>query len=150
VGGKGGNQRSMHLQAVGLGVAVLAVSCAWGQRVPPDEIVHRGVVIVHGASVSELAKGPALVHVYTESAGGVVYIAPEVGKSADECRPEGPSLARARLEPQRRLTIAIREGETVCLQTRARRYIEVLWHAHKVSPTGSDYRLRSSTVAARP
>jgi hypothetical protein len=102
--------------------------------------------------VSELAKGPALVHVYSQSNGGMVYIAPVLPGSEDDCTVRGPTgtLAEAPLEPDKRLTVAIRDGEVVCLQTQARRTVEVLWHAHRVSPIAPEFRLRPAALATRP
>jgi hypothetical protein len=131
-------------------LAPLLAACA--QRIaqqPPAEIVHRGVTISRGWSVSELAKGPALVHVYSESSGGTVYIAPSSGRT-DECGRLSATLAEAKLEPDRRLTVAIRDGEVVCLQTLSQHPVEVLWHAHRVPSEASEYRLRPALVARKP
>ena len=134
--------------------AVACASCARAPARPQSaEIVGRGVLVVRGWSVSELTKGPAVVHVYSQSTGGTVYIATaSPGGGGDECaaaHPTGP-LAEAKLEPDKRLTVAIREGEVVCLQTQARRTVEVLWHAHKVSPVAPEWRVRPAALATRP
>jgi hypothetical protein len=131
---------------------VAGASCAtppgWTR---PEEIVRRGVILVRkGWSVSALARGPALVHVYSESAGGLVYIAAAGSDGAEGCDKSGASLAQAPLEPERRLTVAIRDGEVVCLATQSSRTLEVLWHAHRVSPIAPEYRLRPATLAAKP
>jgi hypothetical protein len=116
------------------------------------EIVRRGVLLARGWSVAPLAKGPALVHVYSEAAGGVVYIAPAAAGAERDCTLTGPTagVVQAPLLPDRRLTVAIRDGEVVCLYTQARRTVEVLWHAHRVSPVAPEYRMRSATLAAKP
>jgi hypothetical protein len=130
-------------------LALAACAPLSAQR-PAEEIVHRGVTISRGWSVSALAKGPALVHVYSESAGGTVYIAPSSSEQDDQCEPSAAPLAEAKLEPDRRLTVAIRDGEVVCLQTRSRRAVEVLWHAHRVPTGANEYRLRAALVATKP
>jgi hypothetical protein len=114
--------------------------------------MRRGVLVARGWSVAPLAKGPALVHVYSESAGGTVYIAPAAVGAEHDCTVTGPAagVVQARLEPDRRMTVAIRDGEVVCLYTQARRTVEVLWHTHRVSPVAPEYRLRSTTLAAKP
>lgn len=134
-------------------VALAAASCA--PRAPqarPAEIVRRGVLVARGWSVAPLAKGPALVHVYTEAPGGTVYIAP-AGGSANDCTVTGPALGlvQARLEPDKRLTVVIRDGEVVCLYTQARRTVEVLWHAHRVPAAAPEYQPRpGAALAAKP
>jgi hypothetical protein len=145
----GESLRWLSIIAAGLAAA----SCA-GTVAParPAEIVRRGVLVARGWSVAPLARGPALVHVYSESAGGTVYIAPAATGRASECTITGPaaSVTQAPLEPDRRMTVAIRDGEVVCLYTQARRTVEVLWHAHRVAPEAPEYRLRPATLVAKP
>jgi len=118
----------------------------------PQEIVRRGVLVARGWSVAPLAKGPALVHVYSEGSGGLVYIVPASPEAGEGCSVGSPggALAQARLEPEKRLTVAIRDGEVVCLYTQAPRAVEVLWHAHRVSPIAPEFKLRPATLAAKP
>jgi hypothetical protein len=134
--------------------AVLAASsCApAAPQFRAAEIVRRGVLVARGWSVAPLAKGPALVHVYSEGAGGTVYIAPAAAGPDGDCTVSGPaaSVVQARLEPDKRLTVAIRDGEVVCLYTQARRTVEVLWHTHRVSPEAPEYRLQTARLAAKP
>jgi hypothetical protein len=127
--------------------ALSCLGCASGGA-PQSEIVQRGFVLARGWSVSELAKGPALIHVYTESSGGTVYIAP-TAPNGDDCARGGPRLAHAALEPQRRLTVRIRDGEAVCFQTQARQFVELLWHAHRVPPGPTD-EARPPALARHP
>ena len=147
-GGAGGTLRRLSFIA-----ALAAASCA-GAAAPsrPAEIVRRGVLVARGWSVAPLARGPALVHVYSEARGGTVYIAPAATGKDSECTISGPAarVVQARLEPDRRLTVAIREGEVVCLYTQARRTVEVLWHAHRVAAGSPEYRLRPATLVAKP
>lgn len=149
----GGNEESFYWSVL-VALVVPAVACAPRvPRPPPHEIVQRGVLIAARASVSELARGPALVHVYSQSRGGTVYIASaRVRDGNGDCpAPEpGLTLAAAPLVPEKRLTVAIREGEVVCLQSQARRPLEILWHAHRVSPASPHFRLRPATLATRP
>jgi hypothetical protein len=134
-----------------IALALAGASCATPPaRTRPEEIVRRGVLVAKGWSVSPLARGPALVHVYSEGAGGLVYIASAGPDGAEGCGNGGGGLAQATLEPQRRLTVAIRDGEVVCLYTQARRTVEVLWHAHRVSPVAPEFKLRAATLAAKP
>ena len=65
----------------------------------------------------------------------------------------GPALGlvQARLEPDKRLTVVIRDGEVVCLYTQARRTVEVLWHAHRVPAAAPEYQPRpGAALAAKP
>jgi hypothetical protein len=136
-----------------IALALASASCATARaRTRPEEIVRRGTLIAKGWSVSSLARGPALVHVYSEAAGGLVYIAAASGEAGGGCsRSPGGTLAEAALEPERRMTVAIREGEVLCLYTQAPRTVEVLWHSHRVSPLAPEYRLRSAALAtAKP
>jgi hypothetical protein len=102
-----------------------------------DLIVERGTVVAGRGSVAELARGPALLHVYTQSVGGTVFIAPAAG---GKCTAGGAASApvRAQLEPDQRLTVALRADEVMCLHSDARRAVEVLWHAHRISPATAD------------
>jgi hypothetical protein len=134
-------------------LVLASASCATASPRPrTEEIVRRGVLVAKGWSVSPLARGPALVHVYSEGAGGLVYIAAAAPDAGGGCSDGGPGvpLAQAPLEPERRLTVAIRDGEVVCLYTQAPRTVEVLWHAHRVSPVAPEYRLRPAALAAKP
>jgi hypothetical protein len=140
-----------------LGSIALVLASASCAATPParlraEEIVRRGVLVAKGWSVSPMARGPALVHVYSEGAGGLVYIAAARGDAGQGCSQGGPgvTLAQAPLEPDRSLTVALRDGEVVCLYTQAARTVEVLWHSHRVSPAAPEYRLRSTTFAAKP
>jgi hypothetical protein len=136
-----------------LALALAGASCAAAPvRTRPEEIVRRGVLVARGWSVTTLAMGPALVHVYSEAPGGMVYIAPASGDAGQGCGTglPGGTLAQSRLEPERRLTVAIREGEVGCLCTQAPRPVEVLWHAHRVSPVAPELKLRAASLAAKP
>jgi hypothetical protein len=136
-----------------IALALASASCATARpRIRPEEIVRRGTLIATAWSVSSLARGPALVHVYSEAAGGLVYIAAASAEAGGGCsRSPGGTLAEAALEPERRMAVAIREGEVLCLYTQAPRTVEVLWHAHRVSPLAPEYRLRSASLAtAKP
>jgi hypothetical protein len=136
-----------------IALALAGASCATPPvRIRPEEIVRRGVLLAKGGTVSPLARGPALVHVYSEAAGGLVYIAAATAGAGGGCTNGGPGgpLAQAPLEPERRLTVAIRDGEVVCLYTQAPRMVEVLWHTHRVSPVAPEYKLRPATLAAKP
>jgi hypothetical protein len=136
---------------IGFVIMLLGSACAAAPKpVRPQEIVQRGVLVARGWSIAPLAKGPALVHVYSEGTGGLVYIAPassEVGEGCSVGSPGG-ALAQAPLEPERRLTVAIRDGEVVCLYSQAHRTVEVLWHAHRVSPVAPEFQFRPATLAA--
>jgi hypothetical protein len=125
-------------------------SCAHVARPSQERVVHRGAVIRRGQSVLELARGPGLVHIYSEATGGTVYVAPAVPGASDRCSVPGVTLAEAPLEPDRRLTVALREGEVVCVQMQVRHTVEVLWHLHSVSPGTQEYRLRRAAWAKRP
>jgi hypothetical protein len=136
-----------------IAASLAATSCAaTAAPVRSSEIMRRGVLVARGWSVAPLYKGPALVHLYSEAEGGTVYIAPVGPGGENLCALTGPAagVVQARLEPDRRLTVAIRDGEVVCLYTQARRTVEVLWHAHRVSPVAPEYRLRSATLASKP
>jgi hypothetical protein len=150
LGSAGGRVR--RLGSIALVLASVSCAASPPARLRADEIVRRGVLVAKGWSVAPLARGPALVHVYSEGAGGLVYIATARGEAGQGCSNGAPSLplAQAALEPDRRLTVAIRDGEVVCLYTQAARTVEVLWHAHRVSPVAPEYRLRSATLAAKP
>jgi hypothetical protein len=136
-----------------IALVLASASCATAApRGRPQEIVRRGVLVARGWTISPLARGPALVHVYSEGAGGLVYIAAAAPDAGEGCSNGGPGapLAQAPLEPERRLTVAIRDGEVVCLYTQATRTVEVLWHAHRVSPVAPEYQLRPAALAAKP
>jgi hypothetical protein len=136
-----------------MAAAMAVASCApTATQVRPAEIVRRGVLVARGWSVAPLAKGPALVHVYSEAAGGTVYITQKAPGMDNECTVVGPAagVVQARLEPDKRLTVLIRDGEVVCLHTQARRTVEVLWHAHRVAPAASEYQARPGALAAKP
>jgi hypothetical protein len=153
---RGGEQRSAGgrvRRPVFVALALAGASCVTAPVRPrPEEIVRRGVLLAKGWSVSPLARGPALVHVYSEGSGGLVYIALATPDARQGCGGGGPGvpLAQAPLEPQRRMTVAIRDGEVACLYTQAPRTVEVLWHAHRVSPAAPEYRLRPAALAAKP
>jgi len=157
---RGGEQRNGFAgegvpRLVFIALVLASASCATAApraRGRPEEIVRRGVLVAKGWTVSPLARGPALVHVYSEGAGGLVYIAAAAPDAGGGCSNGGPGvpLAQAPLEPERRLTVAIRDGEVVCLYTQAPRTVEVLWHAHRVSPVAPEYKLRPAALAAKP
>lgn len=147
--GTGGFARRLGFVAAALAAAACTPRAA---QVRPAEIVRRGVLIARGWSVAPLVKGPALVHVYTEAAGGTVYITPKATGTGKECSVTGPAggSVQARLEPDKRMTVVIREGEVVCLSTQARRTVEVLWHAHRVPPEAPEYQPHPAALIAKP
>jgi len=140
-----------RLAFIAAATAAAACTPTVGQ-VRPAEIVRRGVLVARGWSVAPLAKGPALVHVYSEAAGGTVYITQKAPGTANDCAVTGPAggAVQARLEPDRRMTVVIRDGEVVCLHTQARRTVEVLWHAHRVPPEAPEYQARPAALIAKP
>jgi len=131
-------------------MTLLCGACGHAPPAPAqEEIVQRGVLIARGWSVAELTKGPALVHVYSQSVGGTVYLTATTPAGTGDCTVQAPAtaLAEASLEPDKRLTVAVRDGEVVCLRTPARRTIEILWHAHKVPSRSPQYELRVRPAA---
>src|SRR5438552_229002 len=79
-----------------LAAAMFCGACAHAPLAPAhDEIVQRGVLIARGWSVAELTKGPALVHVYSQSIGGTVYITATAPGGTGECTVQAPATALA-------------------------------------------------------
>lgn len=106
-------------------------------------------IVMRANAVTELAGGPSLVHVYSESPGAIVFITEKTAVAVSVCNSIGPVLASARLQPARRLTVELRDGESACLRTPGDRTLEVLWHAHRVLPAFPSEHPASAVAARR-
>lgn len=110
----------------------LSVGCAGAQLARSGEAAapRRGFVAASGASVKAVVSGPIAIHVYSEFAGGRVFVAERAtGKDSDCQAAAGREQSGQALPADRVQSITVGPGQIACLATPRRRGFEMLWHA---------------------
>jgi hypothetical protein len=111
----------------------LSVGCAGAQHGRSGEPAapRRGFIAASGgASVKAVVSGPIAIHVYSEFAGGRVFIAERTtGKDSDCQAAAGREQSGQALPADRVQSITVGPGQIACLATSGRRAFEMLWHA---------------------
>jgi hypothetical protein len=98
---------------------------------------RRGAVIA-GWNARQVVQGPGMLHAYVEDQGAHLYLAHTVTGGDADCQAAVAQASAAPVVPvERRVTLMVFPGETVCL-VGARRNLELLWHLHPIgTPTTS-------------
>jgi len=93
---------------------------------------RRGTVVATGHVVKAVTAGPALVHGYSDIAGGTLFLARAVTGTDADC---SAALAnhdagvRTPLVADRVAQVSVGAGQIACLVTDTHRSFELLWHA---------------------
>jgi hypothetical protein len=99
-------------------------------------ISQRGAVSVSGESVKAWAAGPAVLHAYSQSRGGRVFLASAVSRTDADCArtraPVGGAAIPVQVDTIEILTLG--QDQVACLATSSPRPYELLWHSKASAP----------------
>lgn len=105
---------------------------------------RRGTLEVAGRVVKAVTTGPALLHGYSDSSGGAIFVTSvSTGTDADCTNALANSGGSAKpLVADRVAYVPVGAGQVACLVTNTQRSFELLWHAFQVD--GSETQLAAA------
>jgi len=92
---------------------------------------RHGTIVVTQKVVRAIVPGPTLLHVYSATSGGTIFLAPFATGGDGDCSgsvPDAPSQATP-LAAEQLLVLSVGPGKVACLATTADRPFELLWHS---------------------
>ena len=114
-----------------LGGATLATLTPYARAEPWGGGDRHGTIVVAQKAVRAIATGPTLLHVYSATAGGTIFVAPFATGGDGDCSGsalDAPSRATS-LAAEQVLVLSVGPGMVACLATTADHSFELLWHA---------------------
>jgi hypothetical protein len=125
------NTRTNSLLSALLGGATLIAFTPFARAEPWSNSDRHGTIVVAQKVVRAIAPGPALLHVYSATSGGTIFVAPFATGGDADCSGsalDAPSQATP-LAAEQVLVLNVGPGKVACLATTADRSFELLWHA---------------------
>jgi hypothetical protein len=114
-----------------LGGAALMAFTPFARAEPWGSNDRHGAIVVAQKAVRAIATGPTLLHVYSATSGGTIFVAPFATGADGDCSGsalDAPSRATP-LAAEQVLVLSVGPGKVACLATTADRSFELLWHA---------------------
>jgi hypothetical protein len=118
-----------------------ALACSSGlhsRRPPRGALTARGTLYSVGPAARAVVRGPGVLYAFASSPRVMFYYASSVHNTDEDCRAprQGADLARSiRARPDYgRVTLAVKAGEVVCVDTSGRANAELLWRSYAAAP----------------
>jgi hypothetical protein len=123
--------KNSGLLSLAIGGATLLAFTPLAHARPWGTSDRHGTIVVAQKAVRAIVPGPTLLHVYSGTSGGTIFVAPfATGEDGDCSGPAGDALFRAApVAADQVLVFSVRPGEVACLATTTDRSFELLWHA---------------------
>jgi hypothetical protein len=119
----------MKLCWIWVGAALATGACA-----TEDAAADRRGAVISGVEAAAVVHGPGLLHAYVDDGGARLFVVPLMTGGNDDCQVGAAAGQLAPVRPvERRVTLVVRSGETVCVMGRRQRR-ELLWHLHRLPP----------------
>jgi hypothetical protein len=119
-------------------VSATTVGCAGALDQTRQPVTARGALTMEGPVTRAVLRGPAMVHVSVSTSAPLLFAAPWVHGTDEDCRAmvasRGLGGATRGGADYARLTMSVSRDEVLCVTTSRRRTDELLWHAHRGSP----------------
>jgi len=125
------NTKTNGLLSVVLGGASLMAFTPVARAEPWGRSDRHGTIVVTQKVMRAIAPGPMLLHVYSATSGGTIFVAPFATGGDGDCSGaafDAPSGATP-LAAEQVLVLSVGPGKVACLATTADRSFELLWHA---------------------
>jgi len=117
--------------ALALALTSLASAYAPRARASAPAGTRGTVVAAAGHAVKAVTAGPAVVHGYSDFAGGAIFVTASVTGTDADCAAAlaGARPAATAVGADRVVQIPVGAGQLACLVTDTTRSFELLWHA---------------------